>query len=176
MKTKYSSDRMKEKIFSKTRKVRYGCWIWEGSRSPSGYGVIFNGLKSAPAHRVSYEIFKGEIPEDKFVLHSCDNPPCIKPAHLRIGTHEDNAKDMSYRDRMNFRPYFRDPERHSHAKLDWEKVNKIRKLWNDGYHTCAELGREFGLGSGSVNAIVNMQTWRYRNKEEWIEAQKARRG
>ena len=73
------------------------CWEWVGSRLPKGYGRIGfkdeTGKHIVLAHRFSYETFIGLIPEGLFVCHSCDNPPCIRPSHLWLGTKKDNAQD-----------------------------------------------------------------------------------
>lgn len=82
-----------------------GCWIWTSRRDRKGYGRIGKSQGSRDstrmvfAHRWSYEIHKGEIPDGLFVLHSCDNPPCVNPDHLRVGTHQDNMRDMMDRGR-----------------------------------------------------------------------------
>jgi hypothetical protein len=85
-----------------------GCWIWTGALGIGGYG-LFGGThwrktgvreKTRTAHRVSYELFKGPIPEDKIVLHSCDVRCCVNPAHLRVGTYQENMDDAVLRGRM----------------------------------------------------------------------------
>lgn len=81
-----------------------GCWNWTACTDKHGYGQIALGGKhggQALAHRVSYELHVGQIPDGMMVLHSCDNPACINPAHLRIGTQIDNMADMASRDRGN---------------------------------------------------------------------------
>lgn len=70
------------------------CWIWTGAKNKQGYGVLcYNGTKKMPAHRVSYLMFRGSIPENLFICHSCDNKWCVNPAHLWAGTHQDNVDD-----------------------------------------------------------------------------------
>lgn len=71
-----------------------GCWLWMASVTVDGYGAIASGGKVIRAHRVSWEIHRVQIPQDMCVLHHCDNPPCVNPEHLWIGTHEENVKDM----------------------------------------------------------------------------------
>lgn len=81
-----------------------GCWVWTGSFSKRNYGFVGNyslakKLKIYTAHRLSFMIHKGVIPEGMLVCHACDNPPCINPSHLFLGTHQDNMKDMDSKNR-----------------------------------------------------------------------------
>jgi hypothetical protein len=76
------------------------CWPWQGAYQEYGYGRI--GVRTGftdGAHRVSYQLHKGAIPEGLYVLHDCDNPACVNPKHLRLGTHQDNMDDMVARRR-----------------------------------------------------------------------------
>lgn len=75
------------------------CWLWTGRRSPRGYGVFWLDGKNRRAHRVSYEMHIGAISDGVFVCHECDNPPCVNPAHLFLGTHLDNVRDMCVKGR-----------------------------------------------------------------------------
>lgn len=76
------------------------CWKWRGAKLKHGYGRYSGGLL---AHRITYELLVGPIPEGLLVLHSCDNPECTNPKHLFLGTHSDNAKDMVLKGR-NWHP------------------------------------------------------------------------
>ncbi len=70
------------------------CWLWTAARRPLGYGALKVGGRVLHAHRVAYELVYGKIPPDLIVLHICDNPPCVNPAHLRVGTRSENTRDM----------------------------------------------------------------------------------
>lgn len=79
------------------------CWTWVGSKSEKGYGRLSAGKHRASplrAHRVSWELHKGPIPDKMFVLHNCDNPTCVNPDHLFIGTARDNTRDMVRKGRL----------------------------------------------------------------------------
>ena len=82
-----------ERFWSKVQKIDGGCWLWIAYRDSKGYGSFGLDGKVRKAHRVAYELTYGPLPEGAHVLHSCDNPSCVNPQHLRAGTHVDNMRD-----------------------------------------------------------------------------------
>lgn len=82
-----------ERFWSKVQKGE-GCWEWQGRRFPFGYGAFYLEGQWNGAHRASWRVHFGEIPDGLWVLHRCDNPPCVRPDHLFLGTHLDNVRDM----------------------------------------------------------------------------------
>ena len=148
------------------------CWLWTAATAGRGYGYICttqsqgNERRMGYAHRIAYELCVGPIPEGRMVLHSCDVPHCVNPAHLKTGTHQDNMDDMVKRDRQasGDRNYYRKyPERvrrgeeHHNARLTRADVDLIRKIHPLlGY---LRLGRAFNVSRSHVRDIVKHRKW-----------------
>jgi len=105
------------------------CWIWTGAKLPKGYGHFYSGEKTVLASRWSYEYAYGLIPEGLMVLHRCDNPPCVNPEHLFLGTMQDNIDDMIAKGRQ--RKYPPKPERVVHPRTVRTKPERVIhvKVW-----------------------------------------------
>ena len=137
------------------------CWVWKGATYGGGYGMFMYGevparqRKATPAHRVSWMIANGPIPDGLCVCHTCDNRPCVNPAHLWLGTHADNAWDKSRKGRCSDTA----GDNSAVRKLSWEVVREIRQLIADGGRTCA-LARQFGLTKQHVSAIKRGAYWK----------------
>jgi hypothetical protein len=129
------------------------CWIWTGGKTSVGYGLIAIGGKRQSVHRLSYELSNGPIPEGLIVRHKCDNPLCVNPAHLEVGTHKDNTNDMIQRGRLA-----QGPKRKS--KLSEESVISIRFKHLSGT-TQSQLAKEFNVSISTINGIVLGRTWQY---------------
>lgn len=131
-----------------------GCWYWTGSRSIRGYGRFQYKGKIVGAHRVTYEVYKGPIPEGLFILHSCDNPSCVNPNHLIEGTQKDNMRDMFGKNRYPMEKLYQPGPDHHNAKLTWEQVQEIRFLYAQGEITQWDLGVKFGVTQPVINRVV----------------------
>lgn len=146
-----------KKIFNE--KLKKGaedeCWPWEGTLDSCGYGKVGTGRFIAGAHRVSYELFKGEIPKGLHVRHSCDNPCCVNSKHLSLGTAKDNKKDSVDKNR-HFSPV---GETHGQAILTLENVKEIRNS-NWSFAKGRELAFKFGVGFSTVYAVKLGNTWK----------------
>ena len=135
------------------------CWLWSGhTKAGSAYGRIGGGGKDGKyllAHRVSYEIHKGVIPDDMVVMHQCDNPRCVNPAHLSLGTTAENIKDAYDKGRKS--SPFGPGEAHVGAVLTEDRVREIRSspLSN------AQLARAIGCSKNAVSCVRLGKTWKH---------------
>jgi hypothetical protein len=102
-------------------------------------------------------VHKGPIPDGKLVLHACDEPSCINPDHLFLGSNADNAADRDAKGRA----YDRRGEKHPRAFLREDHILEIRSLWATGLYTQKQIGNMFGTTRDHVNNIVHRQTWKH---------------
>ena len=131
------------------------CWEWKAYRQNNRYGRIRRGKKTEKAisaHRLSWELHNGPIPNGLFVLHHCDNPACVNPRHLFLGTQADNMADRDTKGRQAQQ----NGEAGPRAKLTWEKVRKIRS----SPATQSALARQYGISPSEVSRIKSEDTWR----------------
>lgn len=154
------------------------CWLWTAYRLRSGYGWLRVNKVGWLAHRRSWALCNGSIPDGLFVLHRCDNPSCVRPDHLFLGTHQDNMTDMATKGRgahgegHGMRKH---PERHpsvtvperlargervNTARLTRGQVDEIRALHAAGGVTAKALGERFGVTPSNISQIVRGRTWR----------------
>ena len=150
-----------KRFWSKVDKTSspYGCWLWTASTTPSGYGQFWYKETICRANRISWEIHKGMIPDGLHVHHNCpggDNPVCVNPDHLWLGTDQDNNTDKVNKGRQM------KGANHHNAKLTEEDVEIIRHLYENKHrfectaYTIADL---FGIKESQVSRIVNNKCW-----------------
>lgn len=139
-------------FWKKVRKSK-GCWTWTGTLFFSGYGLVHFCGRMVLAHRMSWELVKGEIPADMQVLHECDNRVCCNPDHLFLGTQADNIRDMHEKGRAPI------GETHGCAKLTETEVRAIRSEHKFRVMTYAMLAQKYGLAKGHVAKIVRGEAW-----------------
>lgn len=133
-----------------------GCWPWPGRRSASGYGVLWiRGRGDIRAHRLLWELAHGPVPADADVLHWCDNPPCVNPAHLHLGTHTQNMAEMVVRGRV------RRGEEHRDAKLTENSVREMRAIYALGEVSTTDLGERYGVSRHTAWLVVAHKSWRH---------------
>lgn len=135
------------------------CWEWQGYINDSGYGEIRCGTGPLlRAHRVSYEIYKGLIPDGIFVCHSCDNPRCVNPNHLWLGTNADNVHDMDKKSRRINSPQH--GESHGMSRLTADDVYQIRTLADSGV-SYEEIGKRFAISDVHAGRIAKRKCWKH---------------
>ena len=141
------------------------CWVWTGARNVTGYGKLYAGQNANGssifflAHRVSWEIAHGKsIPDGLSVLHSCDTPPCVNPAHLRVGTLRDNNGDRGKRQRG--KEHRQRGQANDNAKLTEEQVRRIvLELQRLPRRSQAAIARDFGIKQPQVSRIMRRVSW-----------------
>jgi len=158
MKYKYRMD-AKDRFFSKVD-MSGDCWLWKGTRSGGGYGNFLINGKLVRAHRWSYKFFFGELRDEDCVLHSCDNPLCVNPSHLFIGSRADNVRDMISKGRDHF-PGAPAGEGHPFSVLSDLEVLEMRKLRSTDNLSYQELADLFGVSKPTVQAIIKGFTWKH---------------
>ena len=133
------------------------CWKWTGAKHEFGYGLLNRGgNRHVRAHRLSYEIHKGPIPEGSIVCHSCDNPECCNPEHLWLGSLRDNAQDCSKKGRTRG-GHVAGP-RHPRAKLTDVDILAIRAAYIKGQTSLLDIATPYGVTLQTVWRIVHGRT------------------
>lgn len=160
---------VRARFFANVRRVPSGCWEWTASVDGQGYGW-FSGLGERKAHRASFVLHKGAIPKGFCVLHSCDNPRCVNPAHLSIGSATRNQAEKAARGRakglnvgdlngMRTSPQSRPTgTRNGASKLTPASVREIRTRALGGAPVSV-LAREFGVSRAAINDVIERVTW-----------------
>lgn len=132
------------------------CWIWTGSRR-NGYGEVWDATRQSKfiyAHRLSYEMHFGSIPDDMDICHKCDNPPCVRADHLFLGTHLANVGDMRAKGR-GFNPPIVTGSAHYAATLTDEQVAEIRRRWAVNPSGQRALAREYGVSQSTIWRLIH---------------------
>lgn len=126
------------------------CWLWSAAKDKDGYGIFHCESKNRRAHRISWELSNGKIKNNLLVLHKCDNPTCINPSHLFLGTTKDNVNDRVKKGRSGFGVT---------SKIDYKKAIKIRELFSKGVNTRKELAYKFSIHRRTVSDIISNKSW-----------------
>lgn len=132
-----------------------GCWLWIAAKATKwGYGYFYLSNKYVYAHRLSYQLTYGPIPDGLHVCHHCDNPPCCNPKHLFAGTRTDNMRDMVKKGRS------RRDEHKGNAHLTIDMVRQIRQRYPQSGITQQQLADEYDISRRTIRDILNRRTWR----------------
>jgi hypothetical protein len=129
------------------------CWEWTGGIY-HGYGYINVNSKTTRAHRLSYKLFCGEIAEEMCVCHRCDNPGCVNPKHLFLGTHKENMADMVQKGRSNSTK----GSKNKAAKLKEDDIQEIRKMI-DSKLTLTQIAKQFNVSTTTIFYIKRGNIW-----------------
>lgn len=153
-----------QRFWSRVQKTD-GCWIWTAAHKPEGYGKMWMNGKLESAHRISWILTRGPIPDGLWVLHKCDNPPCVNPDHLYIGYRKENGRDAAERHRI---PYGKDAyfskcvgEKNFNARCTDQIVRDIRAKYVPRKFGLWRLSKFFGLPRTTIGNIVNRRTWKH---------------
>jgi len=170
-----SNEIVKALFWSKVVISRDHCWEWQGSKR-RGYGRFNIGGRLRHAHHVAWRFIKGDFPADKQVLHRCDNPGCVNPEHLFIGTIKDNMQDMLAKGRGNKASGENHGSKthpntlptgsdwhllHGKKKLEEHQVREIRSLYFKGGCSQKQLSKRFNVAQETIGDVVNRRTWRH---------------
>jgi hypothetical protein len=128
-----------------------GCWEWTGGTVQFGYGKLMINGKRHAAHRISWQMKYGPISNDICVLHRCDNPACVRPSHLFLGTKADNAQDCARKGRMN---HIRGV-RHPWSKLTEDQVREIRNSTGP----LRDAATKYGVSRSAISLIRRGDNW-----------------
>src|SRR3990167_2885059 len=143
-----------ERFWMKIKKTG-PCCVWTARRDRDGYGEFQIGGRKCKAHRVAWFLTNGIIPNGLYVLHRCDNPPCINPDHLFLGTDMDNKADQKQKGRQPL------GERNGRAKLSADMVREMRRLYKSGKISTRRLAMKFGITDSPTRRIISGKAWKH---------------
>lgn len=157
-----TTEKQLQRFWSKVNKRPDGVWEWTAYKNKAGYGwfCVKHG-RSALAHRISWELANGPIPEGMCVLHKNDIPYDVNPDNLFLGTHSENIADMVRKNRQagGTQPGTNKGTANGQAKINELKAQAIRDLYKTGNYTQLELGALFGLSQQAIHKIVTGKLW-----------------
>ena len=130
------------------------CWLWSGNLAPDGYGKTKVGKEFLSAHRLSWIIHNGDIPDGKIVMHLCDTRACVNPKHLKLGTTQDNTADSVKKGRRNPAIGTQLPQ----SKLNETSVRAIRDAARRGIPQ-AQIAATFDVCQQAVHNVVHRKSW-----------------
>jgi len=140
-----------------------GCWNWIGCKSPRGYGRFGIGKKMERANRISLALVVGSLKDDWHACHKCDNPSCVNPDHLWLGSPAENMQDMIKKGRRsNISPK---GECHGFSRLTENDAREIRERYIPWKFSRGTLAKIYGVSRGTIQAVLEGRTWRHVQQE-----------
>jgi len=143
-----------ERFWNKVNKSS-GCWEWLGAKDRDGYGYFGVKRKAKKAHRLSWLLFFKTDPGKYHVCHKCDNPSCVNPDHLFLGSHTDNVQDCVRKGRNNI------GTRNGSSKLTPDDIQEIRRKYKFRTYGTTKLAEEYGVSYQMIHRIVTDKNWRH---------------
>lgn len=147
---------IKNKLLGNITKNEENCWVWNKSKDKKGYGKTNYKNKIMLCHRLSWLLFNKSLNNNMYVCHKCDNPSCINPDHLFLGTNRDNILDAYHKNRLKLKF----GENNKSSKLNYKKIIEIRDLYKKGY-TLVSLSNIYHVSSQTIGSIVKRKTWKH---------------
>jgi hypothetical protein len=141
-------------LFKSKVAVNGACWEWQGALDGTGYGRVWDGARLTGAHRLAYRMFKGPI-SDACVLHHCDNPRCVHPDHLFLGSHGENARDKAAKGRAQCLR----GSANGNSILSEAQVLAIRQIGRS--KPLRSIAAEFGITVSHAHDIIARRTWQH---------------
>jgi HNH endonuclease len=149
---------IEQRFWARVVKHEPGCWEWTGFLNHDGYGLLSRGRTKVGAHRLSWEIHFGSIPDGMYVCHHCDNPQCARPDHLFLGTQRDNMRDCGRKRRNHIRA--QDGEQNTSAALTNADARRIREMYATSMLKASDIAAQVGVSRGVVASVVSGRTYR----------------
>lgn len=154
---KLPEPRVMKLFLDKVYFTKHYCWEWTGSKNEFGHGTFVYKSRKQKAHRFLYSIYGTEkLSKNKFLCHKCDNPSCVRPDHMFVGTQKDNMRDCSKKGRLNTLT----GEGRPNAKLTERDVSQIRKLHKSGVSSSVLL-KMYDVRRATIWGIVNRKSWKH---------------
>lgn len=141
-----------------------GCWDWVKGKNKDGYGKVKYAQRDLSAHRAAWLAFRGPIAPGMLVCHKCDNPSCVNPDHLFLGSPQDNMDDKMAKGRWRGGPQFWEKGKcgavHHNAKLDERKVVQVLAMFREG-RAAVDIAKQFGVSDTVVIRIRENKAWKH---------------
>lgn len=146
---------VKETHFWLDTSIINDCWVWTCYRDKKGYGLLTWNGRTRRAHHIAWILAYGSVPVGLQVLHKCDNPSCVKPSHLWLGTNADNVRDKMAKNRGC------KGEHHGAARLTESDIEQIKTLYNVHMYLQKDIAAAYKIDRSHVSRIVNNKKWSY---------------